>query len=657
MFRSFKNKIGLLLVIVAIIPLLIIFFIFSKELKHTLLKQQEREIEKAHEYLETTFKEFERKLTNYLNLLTEITEIQDAVTYTINTKDRKPLIELLLPYYKQIGLDTLQIIKKDGEVLVRTDDVESIGENLGYQNVIKQALEGKLSIGIEKERGVYLLKGAAPLKTAGGIIGVICIGEFLDEEFVKKISQATLSELAIFYKKELICASFFETKVTERIYDEVINKKATRFFTIKERPFHFSPFTYSLKEAETPFEIAIGISAEPLINSEKRMRFVLTVILGVVGIGSAFVGYIFSQGLVKPLLSLEKFAFNVASTSDLTQKIRIKSKDEIGRLASAFNKMIESLSEIIKEVRKTTEKVNNFAQNSSASAQQVNVSTQQVSTTIQQISQGANVQVKRVEEAKEVIGKMVNSIKQMTDLATQGAQSSHQTKELAQKGMQNSLEAAEKIDKIVSTAVNISNIVGKLGERSQEISRIVETITKIADQTNLLALNAAIEAARAGEAGRGFAVVAEEVRKLAENSAQAAVQIVELIRNIQTETKEAVNSVESAYKEVEEGKKVIERVKEMLERILKAAEKTAQQVEEIAKSAEFQLASTHEVSQAAEEITSVAEQNASSVEEVSSSVEEITASIEEMTSISQELVSTTSELEELLKRFKVEEKT
>ncbi len=654
MFKSFKNKIGLLFILCSITLLIIIFLIFSRELKNILSKQQKGEIKKVHDYLEATFKEFEKNLTSYLNLLKEITEIQDALTYTLNTKDKEPLIEVLVPYYKQIGLDTLQIIKKNGEILVRAEDIESTGENLSYQKVVKEALEGKLSIGLEKEGGRYVLKGAVPLKTAEGIIGIISIGEFLDKGFAERISTVTLTEIAFFYKKELITSSFSGTKIGAKLY-ELIDKNTSAILTLRDEPFYFTPFTYSLGKLKMPLKIAIGITAKPLLDSERRMRFVLTVVLGIVGGGSAFVGYFFSQGLVKPLLMLEKFAFNVASTSDLTQKIEIKSKDEIGRLASAFNKMVESLNEIIKEVRRTTERVNNFAQNSSASAQQVNVSTQQVSFTIQQISQGANVQVKRVEEAKEVIGRMVSSIKQMANLATQGAKTSHQTRELAQVGMNTSFEAKEKIDKIVETAVNISSVVGKLGERSQEISRIVETITKIADQTNLLSLNAAIEAARAGEAGRGFAVVAEEVRKLAESSATAAIQIVGLIRNIQQETKEAVASVENAYKEVEEGKIVIERVREVLDNILKAAEKAASQVEEIVKSTEFHLASTHEVTQAAEEITTIAEENASSVEEVSSSIEEITASIEEMNSISQELVSTISELEKLLKKFKVEE--
>ena len=293
MWRSFKNKIGLLLVIVAIVPLLIIFFIFSKELKQTLLRQKQRNIEKVQKYLKNTF-EFKKKLIiNYLNLLKEITGIRDAVTYTINTKDRKPLIEAILPYYKQIGLDTLQIIKKDGEVLVRTDDVESIGESLKFQNVVKQALEGKLSIGLEKERGIYLLKGTVPLKTAEGIVGVICIGEFLDKEFAEEISQVTLTELAIFYKKKLIASSFSKKKIAEKKLYEIINRKVTGFFPINGKLYHFSPFTYSLGEAKSPLLIAIGINAEPLINTERRMKFILVVLLGIIGTGSVFVGFFF----------------------------------------------------------------------------------------------------------------------------------------------------------------------------------------------------------------------------------------------------------------------------------------------------------------------------------------------------------------------------
>jgi methyl-accepting chemotaxis protein len=111
---------------------------------------------------------------------------------------------------------------------------------------------------------------------------------------------------------------------------------------------------------------------------------------------------------------------------------------------------------------------------------------------------------------------------------------------------------------IHDTVQDLSKVIRGLGERSKEIGEIVAVITKISSQTNLLALNAAIEAARAGEHGRGFAVVADEVRKLAEQSAQSAQQISELITHIQKETLNAVQSMDQATKEVQSGLDVVD---------------------------------------------------------------------------------------------------
>ena len=395
------------------------------------------------------------------------------------------------------------------------------------------------------------------------------------------------------------------------------------------------------------------VPVEKAIDSARNRNISISIIGFIICI---LITLVLAKILLEPLAKVEKFTEDLAAQGgDLTQLIEIQSEDELGRLAASFNKMIDTLHNIIVEVKNTADKVSSSAQGLSSSAEEINASTEEVSSTVQQISQGITTQARRSEETSVIISKMTNAVKQVAQNAKQGAEATKETSELAQSGMEASHLAVKKTMRITDSANQIATVVDKLGERSQEIGRIVEVITNIADQTNLLALNAAIEAARAGEAGRGFAIVAEEVRKLAENSAQAAEQIGSLIRTIQDETSKAVSSVKTATTEVEEGRIIIEKVSQSLEKILAAAEIAATQVGQIAENTGQQTQDSLDAKTAVTEVAAISEESASSIEETSSSVEEMTASMEEMASSAQELAAMSVNLQDLVKRFIIRE--
>jgi len=344
------------------------------------------------------------------------------------------------------------------------------------------------------------------------------------------------------------------------------------------------------------------------------------------------------------------------TAGDLTAKIEIKTQDELGRLGSAFNSIIQAMHNIVSQVRSSADKVASSAQEMSSSSEEMNATTQEVSTAVQKVSKGANTQAERVEETFMTMEKTASSLKQMVTSAQTANQAVNHTSVVSESGRDTARLTVDKIDKLAGTVMDTAKVIQNLGQMSQQIGEITETITSIADQTNLLALNAAIEAARAGEAGRGFAVVAEEVRKLAEGSAEAVRKIGGLIRSIQTETNRAVSAIEVSSKEVMEGKTQVSKIADVLTEINKAAKEASGITSQISESGQQLVNEVERVVRAINEVAAIAKESASTVEEVSSSTQEQTASMEEMSASAQELARLAMDLKELVGKFKLDAK-
>ena len=341
------------------------------------------------------------------------------------------------------------------------------------------------------------------------------------------------------------------------------------------------------------------------------------------------------------------------NAGDLTGKIDINSRDELGTLAETLNEMFANLSGIIRMIRSTSDKVNFSAQSLSAATEQMNSITEETSLTVQNIAKSTDLQAHRVEDMIKEIRNMERSVKQVANSAELAASAATNASETATKGGDSAKEAVEKINKIYNVIIESAEIIRHLGERSNQIGEIVDVITDIADQTNLLALNAAIEAARAGEAGSGFAVVADEVRKLAEGSAKAADEIAALIRQTQDDTRIAVKSIELGSKEVTEGKDVITRTGQSLDEIVEVLRSSSDMARRISAATKELSRGMKNVTASIDEISSSAEKNASSTQETAASMEQMTASMEDVASSAQKLSDMAIQLREHVGRFRI----
>jgi methyl-accepting chemotaxis protein len=314
-----------------------------------------------------------------------------------------------------------------------------------------------------------------------------------------------------------------------------------------------------------------------------------------------------AMGLTEYFMVLQQVA-----SGDLTINANEDTGDDLlDQLGKATNTMIASLKDLTMKVREQAELLTSSANSMASVTKQSTRALSELSTAISLISSAASSVAEN----------------------SQGASSSSQSADNAtQKGTDFMFRLADKTKLLQDASDRSVEAMKGLSARSSEIGNIVGVITKIAFQTNLLSLNAAIEAARAGESGHGFAVVADEVRKLAESSADSAREIAKIIKEVQTETGEAVASVQEGKKEMESAALLIRDVSEQFAGIASQVGNIVKQIESIAASAA---------------------ETASSAEQASASSEEQTAAMQELSASASELSNTAQILQETMARFKV----
>lgn len=328
-------------------------------------------------------------------------------------------------------------------------------------------------------------------------------------------------------------------------------------------------------------------------------------------------------------------------------------RDEIGSLIGDFHRMKEQLRELIRKVALATEQMAASSQELTASADQSAQAANQVAGSITDVARGAERQLNAVNDTSAVVQQMAATIHHIADNAGTVTGMSSQAAETAKAGEKSVEKAVAQIGQVAHTVNTSAQVVAKLGERSKEIGQIVDTISGIAGQTNLLALNAAIEAARAGEQGRGFAVVAEEVRKLAEQSQEAAKQIADMINEIQSDTDKAVVAMNEGTREVSRGTEVVTEAGKSFRGITALVLQVSDQIRDISAAIEQMASGSEQIVRSVKEIEDLGRGAAAEAQTVSAATEEQSASMEEIASSSQTLAQMAQELQHNVAKFRL----
>ncbi|MBU2702715.1 methyl-accepting chemotaxis protein [Sporomusaceae bacterium BoRhaA] len=369
-------------------------------------------------------------------------------------------------------------------------------------------------------------------------------------------------------------------------------------------------------------------------------------------IGTAMVAWYISRKISSPIIELSNSVREIAK-GNLCTIVNIHSEDELGQLGKAVNVMTSELGSLIKQLATSSEQLAASSEELTASSEQSAQAANQVAGTITEVAIGAEKQLKAIDETSTVVEQMSASIQQVAASANQVASNSFQAANKAINGDNSVEKAVSQMAHIEQTVNNSAQVVAKLGERSKEIGQIVDTISGIAGQTNLLALNAAIEAARAGEQGKGFAVVAEEVRKLAEQSQDAAKQIAALISEIQGDTDKAVVAMSEGTKEVKIGTEVVTTAGHAFGEIATLVTQVSEQVKEISASIQQMASGSQQIVASVKEINGHSKMAVGHTQTVSAATEEQSASMEEIASSSQSLAKLAQDLQQTVSKFQV----
>ncbi|QTL98909.1 HAMP domain-containing protein [Iocasia frigidifontis] len=650
--ESFKTKLFLILVFLMITPLIIYGIITINQERALINKQIYNDNMKLAEGLGDTVGSM---ITN-----TRITV--DSIVETAGVKEMDPerIKDVLDPITAgNPYIANLYVMNRAGRQIYKTVGDLDDRSNREY---MQKAIRGEANFSnviISGSRKVPIVVYARSVRNNGRIVGVI--GCSIDLE--------VLSELAAKYKPGKTGYGFIvenNGKIIAHPDEELVSNMldASHLAPVKaaiEGKTGISEYSYEgdnklaayLPVKETGWGVVVQLTAkeafQPVVDIVRGavISIIITVLVGIV------VAFIMGNYVTKPIIKAAGFAQAISTGNLRLAKLKVVSRDEIGKLGESLNNMLSGLKTMIAQVVNISDQVAASSQELSASGEQVGEIAEQVGTSIQDVASGAEEQSIRVEETSSNVKKLSDSIKRVDISTNELSSNAVELTDKLEQGISSVQESVSNINEMKENTLGVSKTINTLGERSREIEQIVELISGIAEQTNLLALNAAIEAARAGEAGRGFSVVADEIRELAEESAKASNEITNLVKQVQSDSLGAVEEMDNNVQLVEVSVESINNTGEIFSVIEEHTVNLKEQLKNISENVANMNEYSNNVEETTENINSVSEEFASNSEEVAASSEEQLAATEEIVSLARQLAEMAQELSRTVDQFRI----
>lgn len=547
-------------VVIGAVVLIAISYFSGKDAVGNAYLNQLRNINDTLNYNLENFYQSHIKLTRFL--ASDDTVIDAAKTGEVTGADT-----LLERFYNETGdLENLFIsTAREDTVIIAAANASAKGlrwKGTGFDDNIKKALEGKMHFSTPYKSpvtGRVVVLITIPIKDGGNIVGIMCMPfdlETYSVEYLKKTKIGKTGYVFLCNMEGLMIAhpdekNIFKTHIKDFDWGQealkaeeysVIRYKwegKGKLLTFKRNP------TYGFMTFSTIFASDI--------QEDVNSMAVTMLVVGIIAVAAALgLIYWFVTRRFKPLYEAIDRAKDLAEgEADLSKRITVSVEDEIGQMAGYFNKFIERIQGIVLEVKGNTENISSSSTEFSSVAAQMaenseNVTAQagNVASATEQVTANVTNIASAAEEMSVNISTVSSTAEQMSQNMTTVAGSTEEMSASINQIAQNAKDASGIAENAVEMAAESTSTMNTLGIAAEEIGKVTEVIKRIADKTNLLALNATIEAASAGEAGKGFAVVANEIKELANQSAQAAEDIANRIKGVQANTTNAVKVID-----------------------------------------------------------------------------------------------------------------
>jgi len=390
------------------------------------------------------------------------------------------------------------------------------------------------------------------------------------------------------------------------------------------------------------------VELEKFEANTSKLLIILTIVAIIVGI---LISHFTGKSISKPIQKVTTGLEEISKGNLAVDSIIIKNRDEVGVMATTFNKMSNDLQQIVSSVRDSSMQLAANAEELSASSEESLASSQMVAKSAEEQMIASEQQVKHLESSMSSMVGLKRGVSEIASSNDKMLEATDSVKTLVTKGSSVVSEVADQMEKIHTTFTETTGIIKNMAKHSYEIQNITTLITDISEQTNLLALNAAIEAARAGEYGKGFSVVAEEVRKLAEQSKNSASEIESMVQLIQSASGSAVKAITTGGDKVEKGLAKTTESLTVFHEIETSVEDVVQKVELVSSAIGQIQEMANSVTESGQKVQTIATQAADGASNTSAATEQQLAANEEISSNAQSLADLAEKLQNKVSHF------